>query len=227
MVSLNRLTGHSSGFFSVYTMPPNQAVSVDSQRRINARRRQVPPPRDVDDIILRKSKSLLRDLSDADLANLGRSRKRAQLVVADSRALPRLEGGQVALSVTSPPFLDVVDYAGDNWLRCWFAGIDVDSVDIGVTKDLLPWRRMVTDCLRETNRITRGGGWMAFEVGEVRNASIRLEEHVVPCAIEAGWEPVAVVINAQEFTKTSNCWGVSNNARGTNTNRIVLLRKPS
>ena len=28
MVALNRLTGHSPGFFSVYTMPPNQAVTV-------------------------------------------------------------------------------------------------------------------------------------------------------------------------------------------------------
>ena len=30
MVAINRLTGHSAGFFSVYTLPPNQAVSVDS-----------------------------------------------------------------------------------------------------------------------------------------------------------------------------------------------------
>ena len=33
-------------------------------------------------------------------------------------------------------------------------------------------------------------------------------------------------VGDQEFTKTANCWGVDNNARGTNTNRIVLLRKP-
>src|SRR5690606_38960867 len=28
MVAVNRLTGHSAGFFSVYTLPPNQAVSL-------------------------------------------------------------------------------------------------------------------------------------------------------------------------------------------------------
>jgi len=27
MVALGRLTGHSPGFFSVYTLPPNQAVT--------------------------------------------------------------------------------------------------------------------------------------------------------------------------------------------------------
>jgi hypothetical protein len=29
----------------------------------------------------------------------------------------------------------------------------------------------------------------------------------------------------QEFTKTSNIWGINNNTRGTNTNRIVLFNK--
>src|SRR4029077_13837914 len=31
MVATNRLTGHSPGFFSVYTLPPNQAVSPENQ----------------------------------------------------------------------------------------------------------------------------------------------------------------------------------------------------
>src|SRR4030095_11835222 len=40
MVATNRLTGHSKGFFSVYTLPPNQAVSIQSQRRINEQPKQ-------------------------------------------------------------------------------------------------------------------------------------------------------------------------------------------
>ena len=35
MVATNRLTGHSPGFFSVYTLPPNQAASQNSQIKIN------------------------------------------------------------------------------------------------------------------------------------------------------------------------------------------------
>ncbi|MCK5832543.1 class I SAM-dependent methyltransferase, partial [bacterium] len=42
MVATNRLTGHSSGFFSVYTLPPNQATTPESQKRINEKRNQVP-----------------------------------------------------------------------------------------------------------------------------------------------------------------------------------------
>lgn len=61
MVAINRLTGHLPGFFSVYTLPPNQAVSVDAQRKINAKRSQSPEPRDIARIIMKKSKSLLSD----------------------------------------------------------------------------------------------------------------------------------------------------------------------
>ncbi len=79
--------------------------------------------------------------------------------------------------------------------------------------------------LRELYRVTRPGGWVVFEVGEVRRGSVRLEEVVAPLGLEAGFACEAVLINAQRFTKTANIWGVRNNRGGTNTNRIVLLRK--
>ena len=53
MVATNRLTGHSPGFFSVYTLPPNQAVSPDDQLRINARLKQEPGYRDIRALILK------------------------------------------------------------------------------------------------------------------------------------------------------------------------------
>jgi hypothetical protein len=66
---------------------------------------------------------------------------------------------------------------------------------------------------------------VAFEVGEVNKATVRLEDAVVPSAMDAGLEPVFVLINDQAFTKTANLWGVANNRVGTNSNRVVLLRK--
>ena len=33
------------------------------------------------------------------------------------------------------------------------------------------------------------------------------------------------MINDQKFTKTANCWGVSNQRKGTNTNRICVFVK--
>ena len=45
--------------------------------------------------------------------------------------------------------------------------------------------------------------------------------------MEAGLRPILVLINDQKFTKTANCWGVDNNFKGTNTNRIVVFQKGS
>jgi hypothetical protein len=80
--------------------------------------------------------------------------------------------------------------------------------------------------LVELFRITRPGGWVAFEVGEVRRGKIRLEETIVPLSLLSGFRCEGIIINSQEFTKTSNIWGVRNNRRGTNTNRIALFYKP-
>ena len=73
--------------------------------------------------------------------------------------------------------------------------------------------------------VTKRGGLFAFEVGEIRQGALLLDHIVTDVARETPWEPVCIVINAQAFTKTSNTWGVANNRGGTNTNRIVLLRR--
>ena len=225
LVALNRLTGHSPGFFSVYTLPPNQAVSVKSQRKINADRNQIPPRRHVPELILKKSRILLGDCDAAMRGALGAVAAKALLLNQAARATPQIPSDSVALVVTSPPFLDVVDYAGDNRLRCWFLGIDPKSVRLTVPKKLVEWQSEMTSVFRELRRVLRPGGHVAFEVGEVRAGTIKLEETVVLCGLDAGLKPLLILINDQKFTKTANCWGVDNNNKGTNTNRIVLFQK--
>ena len=114
MVALNRLTGHSAGFFSVYTLPPNQAVSIASQRRINERRKQAPTYRSVRALILKKTRKLLGDISAGERATLASAADRSKVVVAHSANVPLIPSESVNLVVTSPPFLDVVDYETDN-----------------------------------------------------------------------------------------------------------------
>ncbi|MFY9258022.1 MAG: DNA methyltransferase [Dethiobacteria bacterium] len=225
MVATNRLTGHSRGFFSVYTLPPNQAVSVDSQRKINEKRSQTPPWRDVKAIILRKSRSLLRKLKRSEATLLQSIFTRTRLITSSADHTPEIQDNTVNLVVTSPPFLDVVDYHQDNWLRCWFNGIDTGSVNIWHLSNPGAWQEKMTDLFKELKRILVPGGYVAFEVGEVRNGKIFLETLVVPAALTAGLIPEMVIVNSQAFTKTSNCWGVDNLKKGTNTNRIILLRR--
>ncbi len=218
MVAINRLTGHSPGFFSVYTLPPNQAVSAQSQRKINERRGQTPPDRDVKKLILKKSASLL---SDGPMT----PHPPALLTTGAAQSTPAIATGSVQLVVTSPPFLNIVQYADDNWLRSWFAGIDTGTVAIAQHRTEAGWQGMVRDVLTELARVVRPGGHVAFEVGEVRNGKVLLERLVWDAAEGLPFDRLFVMVNQQEFTKTANCWGVRNNSKGTNTNRIVVLRR--
>lgn len=227
MVATNRLTGHSAGFFSVYTLPPNQAVSASSQKKINLKREQVPPYRDTRAIILKKSRQLTKELTASEIENLYRAGERACFLTTDARRTKEIPANSVQLTVTSPPFLDIVQYAQDNWLRCWFNGIDAERIAKMITtaKSVEEWAGVMQDVFRELYRITRRGGWVAFEVGEVRKGKIKLDELIVPLGVQAGFECHGILVNQQSFTKTANIWGVSNNARGTNTNRVVLFHK--
>ena len=227
MVATNRLTGHSKGFFSVYTMPPNQAVSAERQKSINLKRSQRPEYRDVRSIILRKTTQLIRNLTPDQLKLLKEASLSAVFMENDAADTKTIPMESVDLIVTSPPFLDVVQYSKDNWLRCWFNKINVDEIEKRLTMatTLGKWSSAMRAVLRELYRITRPGGWIAFEVGEVKNGLIKLEEEIVPLGVHSGFECAGVVINQQKFTKTSNIWGIRNNTSGTNSNRIVLFNK--
>ena len=227
MVATNRLTGHSKGFFSVYTLPPNQAASANRQIQINLKRNQSPEYKDTSKIILNKSKQLLRKVSLTESENLLRASKEALILECDASKTNKIPSSSVKLTVTSPPFLNIVNYAQDNWLRAWFNNIDLKTLTekITMSKNLEEWSDKMRGVFAEIYRVSKKDGIVAFEVGEIKNGKINLEDFIIPIAEESGFNILEIMINSQNFTKTSNIWGISNNQRGTNTNRIVLMKK--
>jgi len=227
MVATNRLTGHSPGFFSVYTLPPNQAISPERQKIINTKRKQNPEYRNTRRLILKKSKTLIKDIKDTQREILNKIGKKALFLCKDARETNEIKNGIVQLTVTSPPFLDIVQYSKDNWLRCWFNSLDVREIEkkITLSRTIEDWGKVMGEVFIELFRITKSSGWVAFEVGEIRKGTIKLDEYVVPLGLNAGFKCEGIIINLQNFTKTSNIWGVNNMTLGTNTNRIVLFKK--
>jgi len=229
MVATSRLTGHSVGFFSVYTLPPNQAASKEDQVRINERLKQRPEYRDTRKIIKRKTVSLLRDVNKPGIREkINAAGHLSKVATFDStKASHLVDPESIDLTVTSPPFLNLVQYAKDNWLRCWFNGIDADRIEknIFTTSDLESWLKFIETVFKQLYIITKKGGYVAFEVGEVIKGMINLDEYILKKGLIAGFEVLCVFINDQNFTKTSNIWGVKNGKLGTNSNRIVLMRK--
>ena len=151
--------------------------------------------------------------------------KKSKILVRSCERLPEIADDSIDLVVTSPPFLNVVDYASDNWLRNWFVGLDENTAQFVIHKKMADWEASMERVLLELHRILRPGGWIAFEVGEIQRGKIQLEDSVISAGKAAGLEPELVLINSQQFTKTANCWGVRNNDLGTNTNRVVLFQK--
>jgi len=227
MVATNRLTGHSKGFFSVYTLPPNQAVSPDKQIMINIKLNQTPDYRDTKKLILNKTKSLLRNLTAKQKDSLRRIGGTALFFTEDARNTPEIKDETVQLVVTSPPFLDTVQYSKDNWLRCWFNNIDIQNVSerITMSNKVEEWTYVMNGVFAELYRVLKKDGWIAFEVGEVRRGKLKLDEYIVPLGLNNGFSCAGILINTQDFTKTSNIWGIKNMEIGTNTNRIVIFKK--
>ena len=228
MIATNRLSGHSSGFFSAYTLPPNLAASPERQRHINKKLRQSPPLRDIKELITKKSRQLLSDVTATDRAALAQAAQDAIFCNDKAEEEKTLSPASVNLVVTSPPFLDTVQYANDNWLRCWFNDIDAQKTEKRMTlpRSLTPWCSAMEAVLARLYDIVVPGGWVAFEAGEIRQGKIRLAEEIAPLGERQKFKCVQILINQQSFTKTANIWGVKNNRHGTNTNRVVIFQKP-
>ncbi len=121
----------------------------------------------------------------------------------------------------------MVQYANDNWLRFWFNNIDEIEIakKITMSKKVDDWLAVMKPVFKELYRITKPGGYVAFEVGEVNKGKIKLDEYVYEAGVTAKFICEYILINEQQFTKTANIWGVNNNSKGTNTNRVVVFRK--
>ena len=133
MVTLNRLTGHSPGFLSVYTTATQPGGDGGLQA---AHQRAAPanaaPPCDLRRSCHARSAQLLTDVD--DVARAARASGVAHVCASAAAATRTASESSVHLVDTSPTVLDVVDYATDNWLRAWFLGIDAGTVPVTMVR---------------------------------------------------------------------------------------------
>lgn len=229
LIAISRLHGHSPGFFSVYSFP-QISIPAANQRQINIKRGQIPEYRAIAPRIIKKSAHALRDGFTSEFFSVSSAN---MFQVSDSRDLDWLMPNSVDLVVTSPPFLDKVDYLTDNWLENWFAGVDQKpfAKNLVMCSSLEEWTKFIRDVLGELIRVVKPGGYAVIEVGEVEKAgeTVYLDEVVAEQASSISdhgkrFAIHEVLINKQNFTKLANCFNVDNNRKGTNTNRLVVIK---
>jgi hypothetical protein len=79
----------------------------------------------------------------------------------------QLDPGCIDAIVTSPPYMDALDYARDNRLRLWFLGVDdykIYNSHLGSTSN---FANLMTAFLNGAHRWLREGGHVVCVVGEV------------------------------------------------------------
>lgn len=225
-IALSRLYGHSDGFFSVYSFP-QFSVLPNIQKKNNLKKNLKPVYKEIQSRILKK---YLQDHKDPLPENY-RIAVWNEYYQFDTTKMYLLPSGSVDLIITSPPFLDKVDYKKDNWLRAWFLDLEeeLNSLQFGIYRNLEEWEEFIYKSLKEMVRVLKKSGRIVIEVGEVNyKGKIVFLDEVVINLIHKYFSNVyidEVYINNQNFTKLSNCWNITNNKKGTNSNRCVVLKK--
>jgi len=209
---LTRLTGHSKGFLSVYTLPPNQAVSVERQLKINEKRGQTPEYRSVKEVVISKTKRLLRDPLPPEFSPL------RILTVTDACFNKHVADNSVNLVLTSPPFVSEVAYTDDNWLRNWFIREQPEKLD--ENHGMETWAQFMSRVIADQWRVLVPGGRVCIEVGNVKAGM--LEQVIAGLLMEHGFGKVNILDQEHAASKTSSIWGVS---AGTNRSYIVNAEK--
>lgn len=77
--------------------------------------------------------------------------------------------GKVKLALASPPYLDIVNYAKQNWIRLWFLRADVLKAQAQLDDNLImePWLRFMDEVLSGMVQMIKKDGIIVLVIGDV------------------------------------------------------------
>lgn len=205
MVTCVTMTGHSSGYLSYRTMPPNMQIRSNRQRLLNEKNGPT-ESRNPYELLYRKS---------------------ARLASGEPFTGTRMRFGppdSAELILTSPPFLDVIDYHDTNWIRHLWLDRECPKSEL-VTGDLTEWLRAMQSHLKQWAEILAPRGRIAVEAGTVKNGQVNLIDAVIALAEGMGFIPETLFIQEADFSRTAKCWGVEK-TQGTKTQQVAVFRLP-
>ncbi|MDV3856456.1 restriction endonuclease [Elizabethkingia anophelis] len=136
---------------------------------------------------------------------------------------------KVDLLLTSPPYLGIVNYAKQNWIRSWFLGANPEEVSKRLDDDLnlFEWIKFSKDTLKEFKKFLKPTGVAVLVIGDVaksKNSLIPLAREFAMMVKENRiFENVWIFSDyIQNTDKTTRIWG-DTKGKATTTDRIVIL----
>lgn len=94
------------------------------------------------------------------------------------------DSGSVDLVVTSPPYLHLIDYAYNNWIRLWWLRADYEKErdSIVKTQDLSKFTKFVRGFLTEIERVLKDDGTAVIISGDVKKTKSNKNDVVINTA---------------------------------------------
>lgn len=224
LIAMSLLHGHTAGYFSVYTSP-HISLTPQDQKGMNYKRRQAPDYRAVMPRLLRKTAFALRDSNGSSFRN-----DRAKVIRAEARDLNFISTPSVDLVITSPPLPSTRNFASDNWLRLWMAGVQPKNLPRYQFPTLESWTEFMNEVLVELARVVRRGGRVALDLREVRidRQRYQLDQElltVVETHLSRFWEAECVILHKPKFAQVKEALRAREDARLSTRNRILVLRR--
>ena len=159
----------SSSYASI-SMPNTFSMSPEYVRRFVEIKRLQRVERNVFELLRRKVERLFKNYTPLTSSGV--------VVRADAKAIadmPELAefAGRVKLVLTSPPYLDVVNYAKQNWIRLWFLGEGANDVHSALDDNLTlnGWLEFMDQALHQAARMINPEGVIVFVIGDVVKSS--------------------------------------------------------
>jgi len=137
--------------------------------------------------------------------------------------------GKVDLLLTSPPYLGIVNYAKQNWIRSWFLDSNPNEISERLDDDLNinEWVKFSKSAMHECKKMLAPDGVAIFVIGDVAKS----KTSVIPLAREFAmmvkennlFENIWIFSDYIEgVDKTTRIWGETK-GKATATDRIVIL----
>ena len=136
---------------------------------------------------------------------------------------------KVDLVLTSPPYLGVVNYARQNWIRTWFMDEHEEEISNRLDDDLnhQEWIKFSKTTILEIKKFLKPSGVAVLVIGDVaksKHSVIPIARDFANIVKEEGlFKNIWVVSDwIDDFDKTTRIWG-STKGNATATDRIVIM----
>jgi len=215
----------SSGYLSI-SMPNTFSMSPDYVRRFVQTKELNRLYRNVFDNLREKTERVFQKHKSPRIESI--------VAECDAKRISRSQDfktfkGKVDLLLTSPPYLGIVNYAKQNWIRSWFLESDPNEISEKLDDDLNinQWVKFSKTTVNEFKKFLKPNGVAVFVIGDVAKS----KNSVIPLARDFAmmvkenklFKNIWIFSDyIQGIDKTTRIWGETK-GKATTTDRIVIL----